>query len=191
MWVPGLMFCGSAIQPARFPLLLGSVPAAMVKRLPKCVRSGPTWPAARCPLNGVAEHAGAVEKYLAGRAASWLRGRVRRRVRVGASSRLRTGRPARQLPRAPCARAAVRRTRRIVRESAGTVGLNPLGGDARRDQVAFALEIRHPEAMDDVVRGAADHDRPADGNMDFVGGDDNAAGVVDSGSGRTTTIGCP
>ena len=49
MWLPGLTFCGSAIQPPRFPLVFGRVPAAIVRRLPKCVRSGATCPAAVVP----------------------------------------------------------------------------------------------------------------------------------------------
>jgi len=49
MCVPGLIFCGSAIQPARFPFVLERVPAAIVLRLPKCVRSGPTCAPASVP----------------------------------------------------------------------------------------------------------------------------------------------
>src|SRR4051812_50146480 len=43
------MRCGSRIQPARFPRLLGSAPAAMVCRLARWVRSGPTVPLAGVP----------------------------------------------------------------------------------------------------------------------------------------------
>ena len=39
---PGLMDWGSTIHPARLPRVFGSVPAAIVSRLPRCVRSGPT-----------------------------------------------------------------------------------------------------------------------------------------------------
>ena len=40
MWLPGLMFCGSVIQPPRLPFVLGSVPAAMVRRLAKMRKVG-------------------------------------------------------------------------------------------------------------------------------------------------------
>src|SRR3954464_7668565 len=40
MFTPGLMPCGSRIQPARWPTVFGTVPAASVPRLARCVRSG-------------------------------------------------------------------------------------------------------------------------------------------------------
>ena len=42
MLTPGLMPCGSTIQAAMLPRLIGSVALAIDWRLPKCVRSGPT-----------------------------------------------------------------------------------------------------------------------------------------------------
>ncbi len=57
------------------------------------------------------------------------------------------------------------------------IGLNPFRCDARWDQIALAVQIRHPKAVDDVVRSAANHDGAADGNVNFVGGDENAAGI--------------
>src|SRR5689334_5890070 len=50
IWFPGLMFCGSTIQPPKLPLVFGSVPAAIVNRLARCVRSGATCPLAMVPL---------------------------------------------------------------------------------------------------------------------------------------------
>src|SRR4051794_2060232 len=58
------------------------------------------------------------------------------------------------------------------------VGLNPLVRNARRDQVALAVEIRDPEAMDDVVGRATNANGAAHGNVDLVGGDDDLAGIV-------------
>ena len=49
MTLPGLMACASMIQPPRFPAVLATVPAPIVLRLPKCVRSGPTAPLAPVP----------------------------------------------------------------------------------------------------------------------------------------------
>ena len=49
MRVPGLIACGLAIQAARVPALFGAAPAAIVWRLMRCVRSGPTVPPASVP----------------------------------------------------------------------------------------------------------------------------------------------
>ena len=190
MWVPGLMFCGSAIQPARFPLLLASVPAAIVLRLPKCVRSGPTWPDAVVPSNGVTENAGAVEKYFL---PSLVRGfgTGPRQVRADGIPEFKLAGRLRNHPERHVGVLKAAKLGALAAKSSGTVGLKPFGGDARRDEIPLPLQIRDPEAMNDVVRIAADHDRTADGNMHFVGGDENAAWIVDSCSGRTTTIGWP
>src|SRR5689334_2036990 len=50
MWTPGLIDCGSTIQPPRLPRVLGSVPAARVLRDAMCVRFGPTVPYASTPV---------------------------------------------------------------------------------------------------------------------------------------------
>src|SRR5881296_862574 len=42
MRAPGLIDCGSTIHPPRLPRVFGSVPAASVRRLARCVRFGPT-----------------------------------------------------------------------------------------------------------------------------------------------------
>ena len=39
--MPGLISAGLLIQSTRFAMLLSRIPAAMVSRLPMCVRSGP------------------------------------------------------------------------------------------------------------------------------------------------------
>src|SRR5438067_7170846 len=49
MCAPGLMRCGSTIHPARLPRVLRIVPAASVRRLATCVRSGPACEPARVP----------------------------------------------------------------------------------------------------------------------------------------------
>ncbi|MNQ64052.1 hypothetical protein D3C85_784560 [compost metagenome] len=49
MGLPGLMCWLPAIQPPSAPTLLGKTPAARDKRLPTCVRSGPSVPAADVP----------------------------------------------------------------------------------------------------------------------------------------------
>ena len=49
MLLPGLIVCGSAIQAASDPRVVGSSPAAMVRRLATWVRSGPSVPAAGVP----------------------------------------------------------------------------------------------------------------------------------------------
>src|SRR4051812_35150915 len=49
MCTPGLMLCGSTIHPARLPRVLRIVPAAIVRRLATCVRSGPACDAASVP----------------------------------------------------------------------------------------------------------------------------------------------
>ena len=49
MLLPGLMVCGSAIQAASEPRVVRNRPAAMVRRLPTWVRSGPVVPAAGVP----------------------------------------------------------------------------------------------------------------------------------------------
>jgi hypothetical protein len=47
---PGLTCCGSTIHPASAPRVLGSVPAAIVRRVARCVRSGPLRDAADVPV---------------------------------------------------------------------------------------------------------------------------------------------
>ncbi len=49
MWLPGLMVCELMIQPARFPGVFGKIPEAIVVRLARWVRSGPTCPEALVP----------------------------------------------------------------------------------------------------------------------------------------------
>src|SRR2546421_6041251 len=44
MRLPGLMLWALLIQPARFPVVLGTVAAPIVVRLPNVVRSGPIVP---------------------------------------------------------------------------------------------------------------------------------------------------
>jgi hypothetical protein len=48
------------------------------------------------------------------------------------------------------------------------IGLNPGVGHEAWEQVAFALQARHPEAVDDITRGGPDHDRNADRNVQLV-----------------------
>ena len=49
IWFPGLIACGSRIQPARWPREFGNVAAARVARLARWVKSGPTLPIAAVP----------------------------------------------------------------------------------------------------------------------------------------------
>src|SRR5437868_14211824 len=60
----------------------------------------------------------------------------------------------------------------------GAVCLNPFRRDPRRDQVAFAMQIRYPEAVNHIVRSSANHYRAVDWNVNLVGGVEYQTGVV-------------
>ena len=116
MLLPGLCACGSTIQPARWPRVLGSVPAARLRRLATWVRSGPVTPPAGVPAiawqstQELAMNTSRPLRSLVGR-------RLRRRLALLRSCQRRELRlPARPPRRAPCGRAASRRTRRTGRE---------------------------------------------------------------------------
>src|SRR4029079_5473553 len=65
--------------------------------------------------------------------------------------------------------------RALAAERARAVCLHPDRGDVAGNQIAFALEIRCPEAVNDVTRLELEDDRPPDGNVDFVRGDEAVA----------------
>ena len=50
--------------------------------------------------------------------------------------------------------------RALAAEDAGPIGLEPDRRRVARNQIALALEVRHPEAVDDVARRHLQHDRP-------------------------------
>src|SRR5579883_469501 len=66
----------------------------------------------------------------------------------------------------------------LAAEAARAVRLNPFGGDVRRNQVALAVESRHPETVDHILRRPANLDRPAHGDVDLIRGYGDALGIV-------------
>ena len=147
---------------------------------PTCVRSGATWPAASVPR---------IVWHPAHRAC----------MNTSRPAALRP-RPADRAPAAACASSQRSKSRlgfgddveRHVRvlqpaelralaaEDARTIGLHPDRRGVAGNQIALAVEVRHPEAVDHVARRDLQHDRAVDRNVEFVRGDHAPArdGVV-------------
>ena len=159
--------------------MLGSVPAASVRRLATWVRSGPSAAAgAACRGSCGTSTQGAVDERPAGRAAARRVGRLgRAAARCAAQPGVELVRRARRRREAPCARAGGRRTRRTGRgRRPGRSACSQSVVVVARDQVLLAVQVRHPEAVDHVVASAASSmHRPADRDVDLVGGGDAAA----------------
>src|SRR4051812_8393267 len=68
--------------------------------------------------------------------------------------------------------------RALPAKTAGVVCLDPLRGDARWNQVALAVQIRNPEAVDYVVRRSTNHYRPAHRDVDLIGSSQDPAGIL-------------
>ena len=64
MWFPGLMFCGSAIQPPRFPLLFGQGAGRDGHAAAQMRQIGPHLARGRRAPNGVAQNARVIQEYL-------------------------------------------------------------------------------------------------------------------------------
>ena len=56
----------------------------------------------------------------------------------------------------------------LAAEDARAIGLQPDRGGVAGNQVALAVQVRRPEAVDDVARRDLEHDRPVDRNVDLV-----------------------
>ena len=107
------------------------------------------WPAAVVPANGVAEYAGVIQEYLL--AALLERDRMAAAAGCNCASiqALNLLRASATTQR-PCAHAAVRRTRRTGRENA-RLSASIHSVVTREDQIALAVQIRDPEAVNDIV----------------------------------------
>ena len=153
---PGLISCGSAIQPARCPDVLGSVPAASVRRPMRWVRSGPNPPARRA-ADGVAGPARRGTARLRPDAVGRMPRQAPPELRVPPTVEIR--RWLAPPPRIPCEHAATRNTRRTGRETRLVAGLDPGDVGLPGDQVGLAAERRHPEGVDHIGADEPDSHR--------------------------------
>ena len=182
------MFCGSAIQPPRFPLVLAeflqrwscgcrnasgqdrpapppAVPRMAWQRTQALFRNI-SWP--RCLL-GSEGCSGRLKLTVhpASNLIRWLRDHPERHVGMLQAAELGT----------------------LAAKFARTVRLDPFESDTARNEIALAVQVRDPEAVDDVVGIAADCNGLAHRNVDFVGGLAEYGSDRRSRSGRTTTTG--
>src|SRR5205807_8601438 len=67
--------------------------------------------------------------------------------------------------------------RALAAIDAWTIGPNPQRRRVARNQIAFALKVRDPEAVDDIAGIHLEHDRAADGNVNLVRRGDTQAGI--------------
>ena len=181
MRFPGLNACGSATQLARLPDTLSSVPAARVRRLATCVRSGPPHADCRAP-HGVASGTALCQEdgppapaELLERLGGWpsLPGQPLREVHGRVHHH--PERHARVLD------AAVLRA--LTSIDTGTVRLEPGLGRTTGNQIHLPLERGDPEAVDDIAGREPHPHAPAGGNVQLVGGRHGlirgGAGIVD------------
>ena len=169
MCVPGLIFCGSAIQPARFPFVLERVPAAIVLRLPKCVRSGPTCAPRVSAANGVTKNAAALQKYFLTASGFLVRG-FDGRLQLMLQPSVEVVRRFGDNPERHVSMLEAAEFRTLATILAGAVRLEPLQGGMTGNQVALALETWGPETMNDIVGSSTYRDGPSGRNVEFIGG---------------------
>ena len=175
MCTPGLSVVRRAIQRANASGSFGRMPAARLRRLPTCVRSG--------PIDAVRRRAAD----RCGRRRSRWRGRARARARRAPPAGAAAGAPARRASaRTPRARItttsnaisacdAPQYSAQAPRKMPGARRLEREARDAAGNHVHLAGERRHPERMDDVGALEAELDRLADRQADLVGELDRVA----------------